>query len=296
MEIDDLRTVDEAMMERYRTRLFLARLSDSTRLTRGQTAPRAFFRWAVRRGHVSVDPTKDLPSMRVRHFEPIAVLTRAEVGQLFRCSGERAPRRGKREPEKFFELRVERHGVAELRDRALMMLMYDVPLRASEPGLLERRDFDANRREITVRGGKWQREPFRTVLLESTCAAMVAYLGALELSRWNDSPALFPPLGVRRRDSKRPYSGVQHFQVYRIFKRRVRAAGIQAKGRRLSPHCFRYSRSDHWREEGVSLDDIAALLRHRDLGTVRRYVRDAPVKRLKRRADFKSVFRRVERN
>jgi integrase len=231
--------------------------------------------------------------MRVRNFEPIAVLSRAEVGRLFRCPSARPPCRGKREPKEFFDRRVEQHGVVSLRDRGLMMLMYDVPLRASEPGRLERRDFDANRREISVRGAKLQREPFRTSLLESTCAAMVAYLGALERSRWNDSPALFPPLGIRRRDSRRPFSGIGAYEVYRIFKRRIARAGIEAKGRRLSPHVFRYSRSDHWREEGVGLDDISALLRHRDLSTVRRYARDAPVKRLKRRADFRSVFRRV---
>jgi site-specific recombinase XerD len=62
MQVRDLRTVDEALIERYRGRLFMARLSESTRQLRGQSVPRGFFRWLVRRGHVPVDPMKDLPN------------------------------------------------------------------------------------------------------------------------------------------------------------------------------------------------------------------------------------------
>jgi len=43
----------------------------------------------------------------------------------------------------------------------------------------------------------------------------------------------------------------------------------------------------------VPLDEISALLRHKRIETTRRYIRLGPVKSMKRRADFKSVFRRV---
>jgi len=80
----------------------------------------------------------------------------------------------------------------------------------------------------------------------------------------------------------------------KILKKRVALAGIQPRGRRISPHSFgRYSRATHWKEEGVPLDEISALLRHKRIETTRRYIRLGPVKSMKRRADFKSVFRRV---
>jgi site-specific recombinase XerD len=295
MQTRDLRVVDEATIERYRGRLFVARLSESTRQLRGQSAPRKFFRWLVRRGHVSVDPTRNLAPMRVRFMERIPVLTREEIARLtFRAPAAPPPRRGRREPREFFERRLEQHNLVELRDRALLALVYDVPLRGGEPSLLERSDYDEIRGEIDVRGSKWQSEPFTAPLLEPTKILMALYLDALRRSRWNEHPALFPPLGVRRADSKRPASGIGPFDVYRILKKRVALAGIQARGRRISPHSFgRYSRATHWKEEGVPLDEISALLRHKRIETTRRYVRLGPVKSMKRRADFRSVFRRV---
>jgi site-specific recombinase XerD len=295
MAIRELRAVTGEVIERYRGRLFLAGLSQSTRQLRGQSAPRKFFRWLVRRGHVRVDPTKDLPPMKVRFMERIPVLTRGEVARLtFRCPSAPEPVRGRREPRNFFLRRFELHRLVELRDRALLGLVYDVPLRGGEPSLLERRDYDEIRGEIDIRGSKWQQEPFTTVLPESTRVAMSLYLEALRRSRWNEHPALFPPLGVRRADSKRPASGIGPFEVYRILKKRVALAGIQPRGRRISPHSFgRYSRATHWKEDGVPLDEISALLRHKRIETTRRYVRLGPMKRMKRRADRANLFRRV---
>jgi integrase len=233
--------------------------------------------------------------MKVRFMERIPVLTRVEVARItFRCPPAPRPVRGRREPREFFDRRLEQYNLVELRDRALLALVYDIPLRGGEPSLLERRDYDEVRGEIDVRGAKWQSEPFTAPLLEPTKVLMSLYLEALRRSRWNEHPALFPPLGVRRADSKRPFSGIGPFEVYRILKKRVALAGIQARGRRISPHSFgRYSRATHWKEDGVPLDEISALLRHKRIETTRRYVRLGPVKSMKRRADFKSVFRRV---
>ena len=294
MGIKHLRLADGETIERYRGRLFLAGLSESTRQLRGQSALRKFFRWLARRGYVDVDPTKDLPPMKVRFMERIPVLTREEVARLtFRCLPAAEPRKGRREPMAFFRRRLELHNLVELRDRALLGLLFDIPLRGGEPALLERRDYDEVRGEIDIRGAKWQSEPVSFPVLDSTKVAMALYLDALRRSRWNGHPALFPPLGVRRADTKRPASGIGHHEVYRIFKRRIERAGIQGRGRRLSPHVFRYTRATHWKEEGVPLEDISVLLRHSKIETTRRYLRLGPLKRMKRRADRASLFRRV---
>jgi site-specific recombinase XerD len=294
MAIRDLRAVTGEVIDRYRGRLFLAGLSESTRQMRGQSAPRKFFRWLARRGYVAVDPTKDLEPMQVRFMERIPILTRAEIARLtFRCPPAPEPRKGRREPPKFFLRRFELHNLVDLRDRALLALVFDIPLRGGEPALLERRDYDESRGEVDIRGAKWQSEPVSFPVLESTKVAMALYLAALRQSRWSEHPALFPPLGIRRADTKRPAGGIGYYEVYRILKRRIERAGIQARGRRLSPHVFRYSRATHWKEEGVSLEDISALLRHSKIETTRRYLRLGPLKRVKRRADRASLFRRV---
>ena len=172
MGIRDLRAVDETMIERYRGRLFLARFAESTCQLRGQSAPRKFFRWLVRRGYVPADPTKELPAMRVRFMERIPVLTRAEVARLiFRCPPAPEPRKGRREPIAFFRLRLELHNLVELRDPALLALLYDIPLRGGEPGLLERNHYDEIHGEISIVCAKWQSEPASFPLLESTKAA-----------------------------------------------------------------------------------------------------------------------------
>lgn len=294
MGIHDLHAVTGEVIDRYRGRLFLAGLSESTRQLRGQSALRKLFRWLVRRGHVAADPTKDLEPIRVRHMERIPVLTHAEVALLtFRCPPAVEPRKGRREPMKFFSRRLELHHLVELRDPALLALIYDVPLRGGEPGLLERNHYDEVRGEISIVGGKWQQEAVEFPILSSTKAAMALYLAALRRSRYGQHPALFPPLGVRRADTKRPASGIGPAEVWRIFKRRLDRAGIQARGRRLSPHCFRYTRATEWKMQGVPIEDISALLRHSKLETVRNYVRMGPLKRMKRRADRASLFRRV---
>ena len=113
MAIHDLRTVTGEVIDRYRGRLFMAGLSESTRQMRGQSAPRKFFRWLVRRGHVAADPTKDLEPMQVRFMEEIPVLTRAEIARLtFRCPPAPEPIRGRREPRYFFLCRLELHNLA----------------------------------------------------------------------------------------------------------------------------------------------------------------------------------------
>lgn len=294
MGIRDLRAVTGEVIDRYRGRLHMAGLSESTRQMRGQSAPRKFFRWLVRRGHVPVDPTKDLPPMKVRFMERIPVLTRGEVARLtFRCPPAVEPRKGRREPMAFFSRRIELHHLVESRDCALIALVHDIPLRGGEPALLARTDYDEVRGEIDIRGAKWQSEPVSFPVLQSTKVAMAVYLDALRRSRWNEHGALFPPLGVRRADTKRPASGIGHYEVYRILKRRIERAGIQARGRRLSPHVFRYTRATHWKEEGVPLEDISVLLRHKKIETTRAYVRAGPLKRTKRRADRASLFRRL---
>lgn len=294
MDVQDLRAVGGATIERFRARLYIAGLSPKSRQAR-DSALRTFFGWLVIRGHLQVDPTKSVPRIRAPITQPISVLSPVEVARLiFRCPPAPPPRRGRREPTEFFERRLEQYNLVALRDPALLGLMYDCALRGGEPSLLERHDYDEVRGELAIRGAKWQQKSFVVGVLPATAAAMSAYLSALRRSRYAEHPALFPPLSHRRADSSRPASGVGYAEVYAIFKRCVARAGIQARGRRLSPHCLgRYSRATHWADAGVSIERISALLRHRSIEVTRGYIRLGPLRKMKRQADAAHLFRRV---
>jgi len=175
--------------------------------------------------------------------------------------------------------------VCEVRDRALLTLIYDCALRGGEPSLLERRDYDEAKGKLAVRNAKWQSEPILFPVKKETALAMSLYLDTLRSSRWGSHPALFPPIGVRNREAKRPASGINLGAVANVMKKRIQRAEIKARGRRLSPHCLRYSRATHWSEAGVSIEHIQVLLRHRSIETTRRYLRLGPVARIKTRAD-----------
>jgi hypothetical protein len=139
MEIRDLRAVDAETIEKYRGRLFLAGLSLDTRVWRGSVL-RGFFGWLTRRGHIPRDPMKDVPPLRRRFMEKIPVLTKEEIARLtFRCPAAPDLVKGRREPLRFFQRRLELGLLAEFRDTALLALIYDVPLRGGEPSAV--RDF-----------------------------------------------------------------------------------------------------------------------------------------------------------
>jgi site-specific recombinase XerD len=142
MDVSDLRQVTTETVEKYLRRLYLFGRSVNLR-RKHQYALRSFFCWLARRGIVSADPTKGIPALRQRFMERISVFTREEIARLtIRHPTPRPPVRGRREPAEFFERRVEQHSLVELRDRALLELMFDLGLRRGEPGLLERTDYN----------------------------------------------------------------------------------------------------------------------------------------------------------
>jgi integrase len=231
MSIRDLRAVDEATLETYRGRLYLAQLSESTRLTRGQSAPRKFFRWLVRRGHVSADPTKDLEPMKVRFMERISVLTRAEVSRLiFRCPPSPPLVRGRREPQKFFAQRAALHNLVELRDRALLSMLFDFFLRGGEPALLEQTHYDdsgRNRhrgREVAVRAGRGpvaRKHESRDGALPRSSPAVTLGRTSCPVSPAHGSPARYETLELcRLREIDLPANRVRrdHLPIHRVVK------------------------------------------------------------------------------
>jgi integrase/recombinase XerC len=222
-------------------RLYLARFhrthKPSTR-NRKLAALRAFFRFRVRTGAIPRDPTEGLPGPRPERRLP---------GPL-----------GAEECERLIEVQPSggRPELLALRDRAIFDVLYGTGLRVGELVGLSVRDFDADRREVRVRG-KGDRE--RVVPVPGKA---IRSLGAY-LERRRRPGLLAEPLFLNARRGRLSERGVR-----KLLRRRLLEAGI---GRHASPHALRHSYATHLLDADVDLRSIQELLGHARLSTTQRY-------------------------
>ncbi len=152
---------------------------------------------------------------------------------------------------------------AELRDRALMELLYATGLRQSEALDLKIGDVDFVADELRVRSGKGGAG--RVVPLGQTAASVVsAYLAESRpcLAKGGESGGyLFVPTRGTRLDP----SG-----IHKAFRRYAARAGVT---RRVGFHTFRHSVATHLMQRGAGIRYIQELLGHRWLGSTQIYTR-----------------------
>ena len=186
--------------------------------------------------------------------------------------------------------------LAELRqpDRLVVSLLYGSGLRLMECVSLRIKDVDIERREITVRSGKGDKDR-RTPLAESAIGDLQRAIRAANtlwhrdrrgdvratgidgaLSRklpnadrewpwWYVFPAtrtFTDSTGIRRRHH------LHESQVQRAVKLAATAARV---GKRVTCHSFRHSFATHLLEEGADIRTIQELLGHADVRTTMIY-------------------------
>jgi integrase/recombinase XerC len=208
-------------------------------LARRAAAARGFTAWAVRRGLMTTDPGAALASPK-RHRTLPAVLDAAQVRALL-------------------------DGLAladeplDLRDRAVLELLYATGVRVSELCGLDLRDIDRSRRTVKVLG-KGDKE--RTVPLgDPALRAVDDWLahGRPSLATTGSAQALL--LGARggRLDS-------------RTARRVVHERLAEVPGAPdLGPHGLRHSAATHLLEGGADLRSVQELLGHATLATTQIY-------------------------
>jgi integrase/recombinase XerC len=211
-------------------------------LARKLASLRAFFRWLVREGRCPVDPTAGMPLPRTpkRLPKPLAV---DDCALLLDAQDPDS-----REP-------------VDLRDRALLELLYGAGLRVAEAVALDVRDVELHRGEVRVqgKGGKERVVPVPAAALEA-------------LAAWIDSrrrPGLLgEPLFVSLKgDPARPRRlGTR--DARRVLAARARAAGLVD---RVHPHRLRHSYATHLLDMGADLREIQELLGHASLSTTEKY-------------------------
>ena len=207
-------------------------------LNRKTACLRSFYRHLRRAELIDADPTANIKPPRKGRTLP-KVLGYSEVkGLLESVSGS--------EP-------------ADLRDRALLEVMYGCGLRASETIGLEAGSIDLRRGFLRAHG-KGSKE--RIVPLGREAATAVRrYLrsGREALASGSDERALF----LNQRGGALTRQG-----LYKVIQGRAKDVGL---GDRMSPHTLRHSFATHLLSGGCDLRSVQEMLGHADVATTQIY-------------------------
>lgn len=233
----DVLSIDEDTVRRYvasRVTLGQARAS----VARGLSAMRSFGRFLVKRGQREDDPFSmiDPPKRAARLPKP---LRRSEIDAMLEPSG---------------------GGPRELRDQALVELMYAAGIRVSEACGVDLADIDLNQRTVLVTG-KGSKQ--RLIPIGRPCVEAVSVY--LELGRpalvtdVTPASALFLNSRGKRLTSR---------DAYRIVQRLGKQAGT---GLDVHPHQLRHTFATHLLEGDADLRSVQELLGHADLRTTQVY-------------------------
>jgi integrase/recombinase XerD len=230
-------TATREELERYIADLRAAGLAAST-IARRLAAARAFFRHRVLIGAAGENPAADVALPRRARRLP-RTLSPGEAERLIEAASGTTPR--------------------DLRDRALVELLYGAGLRVSEAVGLERGGVDLDERLVRSigKGGKERIVP----LGRSAAEALRRYLGRGRpfLDR-RHRPELF----LNAQGGALTRAG-----AFLILKRLADKAGLEPG--RVHPHLLRHSFATHLLEGGADLRSVQEMLGHADLATTELY-------------------------
>lgn len=155
--------------------------------------------------------------------------------------------------------RLPQDGRLALRDRTLLLFLYNTGARAQEVADLRVEHLELGqhpRAQLHGKGDKW-----RTCPLWHQTAALLGLL--LE----SGDPPPMPSMPV--------FSAHGHpltrFGIYKVVRRLAASFDNPQTGRRITPHIFRHTAAVHLLEAGVEVNVIRGWLGHADLSTTNRY-------------------------
>ncbi|MBP1767093.1 MAG: xerC 1 [Candidatus Aminicenantes bacterium] len=232
-----LRKIDNVLIRGFMAQLHERKLKKSSS-ARKLAAIRSFFRFGVKKKWIAENPAKMVATPKQEKHVPSFLSEQEMAGFL------EVPDSGK---------------PLELRDRAILELLYASGIRVSELVGINLEDASLRERLIRVRGkGKKERlVPFGRV----ACEHLEAYLGVRpELAKDRVGETAFFLNYQGRRITSR--------SVERIVDKYIRLTAIK---RRISPHSLRHSFASHLLGRGADLRVIQELLGHESLATTQKY-------------------------
>jgi integrase/recombinase XerD len=152
--------------------------------------------------------------------------------------------------------KMPRAGRHALRDRALILFLYNTGCRAQEAADLRAGNLELAEQPLTRlhgKGDKWRTCP----LWRQTADLLTALTGPDA----DPSDAVFASRG-------RPLT---RHGIYKIVRRHTARFDDPRTGRQVSPHTFRHTAAVHLLEAGVEVNVIRGWLGHADLSTTNRY-------------------------
>lgn len=207
-------------------------------LSRYLSGFRQYYRWLLREGRITTDPTALIESPKLGRGLP-KVIDEDGIARLLDAPDIGTP--------------------LGLRDRAMLETMYATGLRVSELTGLELANLNINQGVVRVlgKGGKERLVP----LGEHALDWLGRYLakGRAKLLKGGRCNAVF----VTARGA-----GMTRQAFWHAVKRHAATAGIE---RKLSPHVLRHSFATHLLNHGADLRVVQLLLGHSDLSTTQIY-------------------------
>lgn len=146
------------------------------------------------------------------------------------------------------------------RDRAMLMLLARLGLRRSDVANLCLGDLDWTKGQIRVHGKSQQ---FAWLPLPQDAGeAVLHYLTAARPKVKNDRVFLI---------TCAPFKSIHPRQVSGAAERAILRSGVTTPS--LGAHIFRHSAATHWLRQGMSLQAVGSVLRHRDVDTTAIYAK-----------------------
>ncbi len=199
---------------------------------------KAYFSWLLVSRQRLDDPAKELKPPKIEKKAP-EILSHAQMIRLIEQPSSGSPK--------------------ELRDRAMLELLYATGIRVSELLSLSLSDIDLNKKHVTCRDGRRERSvPFQ----EATREALERYLkyGRPRLVKDLDCLLLFTNCNGE------PMSR-QGF--WKLLKHYGRLSGLECE---ITPYTFRHSFAAHLLGDGEDLHVVQALLGHSDISSTQVYM------------------------
>lgn len=205
---------------------------------RALSSVRMFHRFLLVEGYAEVNPTAIIEAPKTVAKLP-QVLTGREVEALLAAPGD--------------------DSTIDIRDRAMLELLYATGLRVSELVGLGLRDVNVTAGYLMAfgKGGKERLVPMG----ESACAAVSRYLSETR-------PAMDRDGANRYLFLTRLGDGMTRQAFWNIIKKRALEAGVR---KNISPHTLRHSFATHLLENGADLRSVQTMLGHADLSTTQIY-------------------------
>jgi integrase/recombinase XerD len=213
-------------------------------------AIRKFFGWLLGQQLIVYNPASSLALPQRPQQLPRQVLSRREAQRLLESTPQEQPR--------------------DIRDRAILEVLYDTGIRRAELIHLELYDLDLETATLTVRQGKGNQDRM-VPLTESAKAALVLYLEKsrgviIQQNTHNPEPTTYNRLFV----SSRSGGPLDDSDIVRIVEKAVKRGRIS---KHVTPHTLRHSCATHLLKGKADIRQIQKLLGHRRLSSTEIYTR-----------------------